>query len=78
MKTWTSDLDTAILIRLSENRTTKEDLPKLVEAKLNFYKSIGKHEITKADALSEVMSLLERNKVHLDLSESEIAALKAE
>ena len=78
MKTWTSDLDTAILIRLSENRTTKEDLPKLVEAKLNFYKSIGKHEITKADVFSEVMSLLERNKVHLDLSESEIAALKAE
>lgn len=78
MKTWTSDLDTAILIRLSENRTTKEDLPKLVEAKLNFYKSIGKQGITKADAFSEVMSHLERNKVHIELLESEIAALKAE
>ena len=78
MKTWTSDLDTAILIRLSENRTTKEDLPKLVEAKLNFYKSIGKQKITKTDAFSEVMSHLERNKVHIELSESEIAALKAE
>lgn len=78
MINWTSGLETTVLIRLSENRTTKEDLPKLIEAKLNFYKSIGKQDITKASAFEEVMTLMKRNKVDIALSEDEVKSLKAE
>lgn len=73
MKKWTEHLEADVYTRLCECRNIKSDLPKLVNARWLFYKETGKDTqgYIKADALVDILDLLDSNSQYIDLTEDE-------
>lgn len=77
---WTDRLSSEVYTRLCECRSTKEDLPVLVNAKWAFFKDEGKDKkgFTKEDALLSILELLDANGLSIpsDLTREEYDELK--
>ena len=76
-KNWMHDLSNEVFNRLCDCRTTKADLPELVNAKWNSFKENGKADrgFTKEDALVDILEFLDCNSCYFDLTREEYEAL---
>lgn len=63
MEKWTDLLEHDVYVRLCDCVSTKSDIRKLVEAKWQFMKLIGKDKegFTKEDAIIQILELLDAN-----------------
>lgn len=77
MAPWTNKLPEEVARRLENCRTTKADLPALVNARWLRYKELGKDAegFTKEDALVSVLELLDCNSCYIDLTADEYQEL---
>ena len=76
---WTDTLNFEVSTRLAECRTTKADIPMLVNAKWYSMKLAGKDKegFTKEDALISILELLDCNSQCIDLTIDEYNELKS-
>lgn len=77
-KRWTDNLPGDVYDRLCACRSSKADIPVLVNARYAWYKEAGKAGYCKEDALIAVLELLDSNGRYFDLADDEYKALCAE
>lgn len=72
---WTDFLQQDVLTRLANCNSRKQDIPALIDARMQWYKATGKDNFTREDALIFVLDLVASNSQDIELTVDEYNAL---